>query len=97
MKKYGWVRNIGSFLVLFWTDMVTIFVILECLFFRLSVTMLLFLVVYMVFYFSFFDKLGKMLHDSGYNKLIIDQMSNYASKQDLLEDHDEARNMVADK
>ena len=59
--------------------------------------MMLFLIVYMVFYFSFFDKLGKMLHNSGYNKLILDQMENYSNKQDLLEDHEEGRNMVEDK
>ena len=43
--------------------------------------MLLFLVVYMVFYFSFFDKLGKMLNNTGYSNLITNQMLKYAQKQ----------------
>jgi hypothetical protein len=70
VQKYEWVRNVGNFMVLFWTDIVTIFVILESLYFRLSVSMLAFLVVYMVFYFSLFDRLGQLFNSSGYYALL---------------------------
>jgi hypothetical protein len=60
VRKYAWVRSIGDFFLLFWTDIVTIFVILECLYFRVSVSMLCFLAVYLVFYFSLFDRLGSL-------------------------------------
>lgn len=60
IKKYEWLRKVGAFFVQFWTDIVTIFVIIECLFFRVSVSMLLFLIVYMVFYYILFDRLGNL-------------------------------------
>ena len=64
--------------------MVAIFVILECLFFRVSISMLLFLIIYMVFYFSLFNRMGNLLKNSGYYGFIEAQLSGFTAKQALL-------------
>lgn len=68
--KYKWVRSVGNFLRLFLTDLVAIFVIIECLYFRLSVSMYLFLLVYLVYYFVLFDNIGSIYDSSNFSEMV---------------------------
>lgn len=55
---------------LFLTDLVAIFVIIECLYFRLSVSMYLFLLVYLVYYFVLFDNIGSIYDSSNFSAMV---------------------------
>lgn len=46
--------------------------------------MLLFLIIYMIFYFTLFDKLGNLFKNSGYYDYIESQLSGFTAKQSLL-------------
>lgn len=48
--------------------------------------MLLFLIVYLYFFFSFFDQLGSLFKSSGYYNQIESQLAVYRTKQGLLEE-----------
>lgn len=86
VRKYAWIRKIGTFLVYFGTDMVSIFVIISCLYFRVALSMLIFLFLYMIFYFTLFDQLGTLFRSSGYYDQIETQLRVFRAKQNLLEE-----------
>jgi len=56
--------------------------------------MLCFLAVYLVFYFTLFDRLGSLFQVSGYYELITQQMKKFAAKQNLLENKEDPASMV---
>lgn len=62
-KKYKWWFEICRFLSIFSTDLITIFVLVCCLNFRLAVSMFYFLILYMVYYFVLFDRIGMLMED----------------------------------
>lgn len=97
VAKYQWIRSLGQFLVYLWTDIVSIFVIISCLFFRVSVSMLLFLILYMVFYFKLFDRLGNLFRSSGYYDQIESQLKVFRNKQSLLEDETDFQSLIDDR
>ena len=97
MVKYKWVRSFGNFLRLFLTDLVAIFVIIECLYFRLSVSMYLFLLVYLVYYFVLFDNIGSIYDSSNFSAMVEGQLQRFAAKERLLEDEVHFNSLIDDQ
>jgi ABC-type multidrug transport system fused ATPase/permease subunit len=70
---------------MFLTDLVAIFVIIECLYFRLSLSMFLFLLVYLVYYFALFDNIGTIYNSSQFSSKVEEQLDRFSEKEKLLE------------
>lgn len=79
------------------TDLVAIFVIVECLYFRLSLSMLLFLIVYLVYYFTLFDNIGSVYASSNFSTKVEEQLDRFESKEKLLEQTDPLESLVGDQ
>lgn len=63
-KKYTWWYKFCRVTSLLSTDIITIFVLVCCLNFRLSVSMFYFLFLYMIYYFVLFDRIGELMESS---------------------------------
>ena len=59
--------------------------------------MLLFLLTYMIFYYSLFDRMGELYEQSGYYNTVSSQLNIFAGKQLLLEDKTEFNSFIEDK
>lgn len=66
------------------TDLVAIFVIIESLYFRLSISMLLFLLVYLIYYFTLFDNIGSIYNASRFSTRVEAELDRFARKEKLL-------------
>lgn len=60
-KKYPWFNKICTVLNVMFTDAITIFVLVCCLQFRLSISMFYFLFIYMLYYLVLFDRIGQLM------------------------------------
>lgn len=79
------------------TDLVGIFVIIECLYFRLSVSMFLFLLVYLVYYFTLFDNIGSIYASSQFSSKVEQQLDRFAAKEKLLEQTEPLESLLEDQ
>lgn len=80
VRKYSWVRSVGNFLQMFLTDLVAVFVIVESLYFRLSISMFLFLLVYMIYYFVLFDSIGSIYEASNFSTRVEAELDRFSRK-----------------
>ena len=62
-EKYPAFSSFSYVLALTITDITAFLVLVFCLYFRLSVSMFFFLVVYMGYYYQLFDQIGKFLEE----------------------------------
>ncbi len=67
VRKYVWLKYVCKFFSFIIVDAVSIIVLVSCLYFRLSVSMFLFLVVYLIFYYFLFDRIGKYMGQVNYS------------------------------
>jgi hypothetical protein len=81
VKKYKWLRLVCRFLSYIIVDAVSIVVLVCCLYFRLSVSMFIYLVVYLIFYYFLFDRIGSYLAHVNYIGRIQDYLQTYKKQE----------------
>jgi hypothetical protein len=66
LKKYPWMRYLSKALSFVIVDAVSVVVLVCCLYFRLAVSMFCYLLLYLVFYYFLFDRIGRYMMRVGY-------------------------------
>jgi len=65
-KKYIWLKYMCKFFSFIIVDAVSIVVLVCCLYFRLCVSMFAFLILYLIFYYFLFARIGRYLNQVNY-------------------------------
>lgn len=80
LSNYGFVRTIQTVFAFFITDLALIFVIICCLYFRLSITMAIFLTIYLMHFMLQFRQITKVLKDTGYLTNLYQHLKKFDKK-----------------
>ena len=88
-KKYTWWAYFCRVLSIFITDIALIIVLICCLYFRLAISMLIFLAVYLIYYFFLFDKIGTFLESVEFYQKINREYENFRDKESNLRPREE--------
>ena len=80
-KKYSWWAYLSRVLSLIITDVAVVIVLVCCLYFRLAVSMLVFLAVYLIYYFSLFDRVGTFMEEVEFYQKINREYQNFSDKE----------------
>ena len=79
-QKYKWVEYVAMFFTTFMTGITLIVVIICCIRFRLAVTMLFFLVIYLTYFYGLISEASGLLIEKDFMTSIMNKVKSFNRK-----------------